>query len=58
MFKCGLCNGDSKPREKSERVILETHRIKYPVGQGWGITKEVLAHPACAAKLPRKGEID
>ena len=52
MFKCGICNTNSKQGEKAERVVLATRDVKYTNGgSGTEIVKEVLAHPTCALEF-------
>lgn len=60
MFKCGLCNESSEPRESPVMVVLETRAKTYTIRddseEGFHITtgseivKEVAAHRECAAK--------
>lgn len=49
MFRCGLCQKQSNPREKAIRVVLVKDRIVHPEkgNPGTRIVKEVLAHEAC-----------
>lgn len=57
MFNCGICGKPSKPKQKAERLVLETRQVTYSNGgHGTENVEEVLAHPACAAEYKTKQE--
>lgn len=57
MFTCGICGKPSAPRQKAERLVMETRAVNYSNGgHGTEIVKEVLAHPICSAEYKAEKE--
>ena len=48
MFKCGQCGKNSIPKEKPERLAIETRKKVYDKKyKGWEIVKEILLCQEC-----------